>query len=165
MHLQALPRLEPNEEKPLFKLAARVPAHPKSISPVVERLMAGVRAWTYAPEKEFAIEIALREALANAILHGCGNDAKLSVECSVSCSKSGELCIVVRDPGPGFDPATVPDPLAEENVRSTHGRGLYLISQVMDRVWFERMGSEIHMVLRLAQSSAASAQAPGFSRS
>jgi hypothetical protein len=66
--------------------------------------------------------------------------------------------IVVRDPGPGFDPAAVPNPIAEENLYSTHGRGTYLIRQLMDEAWFERRGSEIHMALRQDSSSGASAR-------
>ena len=63
--------------------------------------------------KEFGfLELALWEALADAVIHGCGNDASKVVECSVSGSESGEVyTIVVRDPGPGFDPASIPSPV------------------------------------------------------
>jgi serine/threonine-protein kinase RsbW len=98
--------------------------------------------------KEFEVEIALHEALANAVVHGCGNDPAKVVECELSCVDAGELVIVVRDPGPGFDPASVPNPVAKENVHSTHGRGVYLMRQLTDEAWFTRGGSEIHMVVR-----------------
>jgi serine/threonine-protein kinase RsbW len=104
-----------------------------------------VRETQCAAGTEFEIETALREALANAVVHGCRNDPSKVVECALSCSQSGELIIVVRDPGPGFDPASVPNPVTGENVYSTHGRGVYLITQMMDDVRFERGGSEIHM--------------------
>jgi serine/threonine-protein kinase RsbW len=55
------------------------------------------------------------------------------------------MLIVVRDPGPGFDPAGIPNPIVGENIYSNHGRGIYLINQLMDEVRFERGGSEIHM--------------------
>jgi hypothetical protein len=67
------------------------------------------------------------------------------VECELSW-RDAELVIVVRDPGPGFDPLAVPNPVAEENLCSSHGRGIYLIRQLVDDVWFERAGSEIHIV-------------------
>ena len=51
----------------------------------------------------------------------------------------------MRDPGPGFDPASIPDPTIGENVFSEHGRGIYLVNQLMDEVHFERGGTEIHM--------------------
>ena len=128
-----------------FQLSVCVPGHRSSISPVVLSVMELARETKCAAGKEFEIETALREALANAVIHGCDSDASKVVECSVSCSESGEVLIVVRDPGPGFDPASIPSPVAGENVYSTHGRGIYLITRSMDEVWFERGGSEIHM--------------------
>jgi serine/threonine-protein kinase RsbW len=95
--------------------------------------------------KEFQIELALREALANAIVHGCGNDPSKNVEFCVACDETRGLLIVVRDPGSGFDPASIPSPITGQNVFSEHGRGIFLISQLMDEVHFERGGTEIHM--------------------
>jgi serine/threonine-protein kinase RsbW len=128
-----------------FRLTVCVPGHVRSISPLVQGVMVVARETECAAGKEFEIEMALEEALANAIIHGCGNDASKVVECSVSSSGSGQVTIVVRDPGPGFDPASVPSPLDGENLYSSHGRGIYLITQLMDEVWFERGGTEIHM--------------------
>jgi serine/threonine-protein kinase RsbW len=45
----------------------------------------------------------------------------------------------------GFDPNSVPDPTINQNMYETHGRGLYLINQLMDEVRYERGGTEIHM--------------------
>ncbi len=95
--------------------------------------------------KEFEIETALREALANAIVHGCKNDRSKKVQCCVRCDEERGLLIVVRDPGNGFDPFTLPDPSNGDNIYACHGRGIYLINQLMDEVKFERNGSEIHM--------------------
>lgn len=103
------------------------------------------RATKCSAGKEFEIEMALWEALTNAVIHGCENDASKVVECQVSCSESGEVSVVVRDPGPGFDPASIPSPVAGENLYANHGRGIYLIARLMDEVWFERGGREIHM--------------------
>jgi len=67
------------------------------------------------------------------------------VECCVACTESSDVVILVRDPGEGFIPSAVPNPLAGENVHATHGRGIYLINQLMDEVSFERNGAEIRM--------------------
>jgi len=98
-----------------------------------------------ASGKEFEVETALREALANAILHGCKNDTTKKVQCCVACDEQRGLLIIVRDPGSGFEPTEIPDPLCGENIYSNHGRGIYLINQLMDEVRFERNGTEIHM--------------------
>jgi anti-sigma regulatory factor (Ser/Thr protein kinase) len=55
----------------------------------------------------------------------------------------------VRDEGPGFDPASVPDPTDPENLLKTSGRGMYLISMFMDRVEHNESGSEIVMTKNL----------------
>ena len=152
-------RCEPEAERPFFHLGVCLGAHLSAISPVVEGVMEALKKLPCVVGADFAIETALREALANAVVHGCRNDAAQLVECTLSCNPCGEVHIVVKDPGPGFDPASVPDPLSEENVRSNHGRGIYLISRLMDRVWFERGGTEIHMVLE-PRLIGASAEAP-----
>ena len=83
----------------------RVPGRLEALSPAVEEVMAQVRQMECSRGKEFEIETALREALANAIRHGCGNDPDKTVEVCVACDPSRGMLIVVRDPGPGFDPA------------------------------------------------------------
>jgi serine/threonine-protein kinase RsbW len=127
------------------RLDITIRAHTDCISPVVEAILALARQMKCAEGKEFEIETAVRESLANAIRHGCGDDSTKQVECCVACDESQGMLIVVRDPGPGFDPASVPSPIMGENVYSNHGRGIYLISQLMDEVRFERGGREIHM--------------------
>jgi serine/threonine-protein kinase RsbW len=58
------------------------------------------------------------------------------------------LLIVVRDPGPGFDPTSIPSPVNGQNVFRHCGRGIYLIRQLMDEVSFDRGGTEIRMLKR-----------------
>lgn len=116
-----------------------------AITPVVAWVLRLVGELDYAAGKEFEIEMALREALANAILHGCKSDPDKKVECSVSADRDRGILIVVRDPGQGFDPSSLPTPTDESHLVSDHGRGIYLINQLMDEVKHERNGSEIHM--------------------
>ena len=66
----------------------------------------------------------------------------------MACDPECGLLIVVRDPGPGFDPTSIPSPVNGHNVLRHSGRGIYLISQLMDEVSFERGGSEIRMLKR-----------------
>ena len=129
----------------LVRLDVTVPADVKAISPLVERVLALAAEMECANGKEFEIETALREALANAIRHGCQGDSTREIECCVACDSKRGMLIIVRDPGEGFDPAQVPSPVVGENIFSSHGRGIYLINQLMDSVHFERGGTEIHM--------------------
>jgi serine/threonine-protein kinase RsbW len=136
---------EPEDEDAPARLRVQVPARLDAITPAVEHVMAVVGVMERARGKEFEIETALREALSNAIRHGCSNDDSKAVEVVLACDEKGEMVIVVRDPGPGFDPALVPSPTVGPNVYRHHGRGIYLINQLMDEVSFGRNGSEIRM--------------------
>ncbi len=129
----------------LVKVDLTLPGDVNAISPVVGKVMAIVNEMGCAGGREFEIELALREALANAIEHGSGHDPSKQVQCCVACDKDRGMLIVVRDPGPGFDPASIPSPTLGVNLFSTGGRGIYLINQLMDEVRFEKGGTEIHM--------------------
>jgi serine/threonine-protein kinase RsbW len=97
------------------------------------------------PESHFEVELALREALSNAVVHGGRSDTTKLVQLCVACDESHGLLIVVRDPGSGFDPSTIPSPVQGQTIYSSHGRGIFLINQLMDEVRFERGGREIRM--------------------
>jgi serine/threonine-protein kinase RsbW len=145
MQSGSLPIVEFDRKKLMTRLDVTLNADPSAINDVVAKVMETARKQECAAGKEFEIETALREALANAIVHGCKNDATKKIECCVACDEERGMLIVVRDPGNGFDPLAIPDPCNGENVYSNHGRGIYLINQLMDEVKFERNGAEIHM--------------------
>ena len=136
---------EKNDAPPSTHFEVMLAADISTISPVVNWVMHLVGEMEYGAGKEFQIEMALREALANAVLHGCKADPTKRIECCVTCDEHRGILIVVRDPGNGFDPAKVPSPTDEQNIFSDHGRGIYLINTLMDDVRYERNGAEIHM--------------------
>lgn len=142
----AVHRCDFDAEKLILRLDMTVQADVNSISTLVESILAITSEMECARGKEFEIETALREALANAMLHGCQGDPTKQVQCCVACDKDRGMIIVVRDPGNGFDPSRIPSPVVGENVYSGHGRGIFLINQLMDRVWYERGGTELHML-------------------
>jgi serine/threonine-protein kinase RsbW len=129
-------------------LDTEVPGDAAAITPAVDRVLELVRETGCARGKEFEIETALREALANAVRYGCAHNPGKMVQLSVACDPDRGMLIVVRDPGPGFDPAQVPTPVVGEQLFSHHGRGIFLISHLMDRVEFGRGGTEIRMLKR-----------------
>lgn len=143
--MEPVRRCEFDDRNLLLRMRQKIPANVGLITPVVDGVMDMVRGMGCATGKEFEVETALREALANAIIHGCGRDTSKEVEFVVACDESRGMLIVVRDPGPGFDPAALPSPIQGQEIFSTHGRGIYLINQLMDEVRFEKGGTEIHM--------------------
>lgn len=128
-----------------MRFEVSLPADVAAISPVVGWVMRLVGELDYASGKEFEIEMALREALANAVLHGCKGDPSQKIDCSVTCDRKQGILIVVRDPGPGFDPKSIPSPTEDSNLHADHGRGILLINKLMDEVKHEQNGTVIRM--------------------
>ena len=116
------------------RLSMVIPADINAITPVVDGVLEVARQMKSAEGREFEVETAVREAMANAIKHGCKGDSTKKIECVVACDQGGEILLVVRDPGADFDPLAVPDPTKPENLLSGHGRGLYMINEMMDDV-------------------------------
>lgn len=132
----------------LLRLDLTFEADVKAVTPVVERVLELAGEMSCSEGKEFEIELALREALVNAVIHGCGHDPTKLIQLTVCCDEARGMLLIVRDPGPGFDISTLPSPLHGENVFSSHGRGIFLINQLMDDVKILGKGTEIRMVKR-----------------
>jgi len=122
-----------------------IPADPTAISTVTDGVAQALRNKPGVVGHEFEIELALQEALANAIRHGCQCDRTKSIQCCVTYDGAGDVLIVVRDPGPGFEVTDVPNPLEGTNLFKGSGRGIFLINQLMDEVRFADGGRELHM--------------------
>jgi len=137
---------DPNKLK--LRVRVQLAAERQSVDPVVEQIMQAVREMKCVNGKEDAIELSLQEALANAVVHGAKEDPTKTVECLVACDEERGVLIIVRDPGEGFDPKGIPSCTVGENLYSNHGRGIFLINQLMDEVQFRKNGTEIHMVKR-----------------
>ena len=138
-------RWEFDSDDLFVRLDMTVSGDVKAITPAVERILGIIRQMECAEGREFEVETAVREALANAIVHGCKEDSDKKVQVVVACEESRGVLIIVRDPGAGFDPASLPSPVVGEAVMEDHGRGIFLINRLMDEVKFERDGTEIWM--------------------
>src|ERR1700730_18179717 len=115
------------------------------ISPFVDWLMSLIAGSGCVRGKEESVELALREAMSNAMLHGNRMDARKLVHVRCCCESTKGVFIVVRDQGDGFDPINVPNPLAVENLEAENGRGIHLMKLTMDEVSFKRGGTEVHI--------------------
>lgn len=142
------PEYDFDPEKLNLRVRVALAAERKSVDPVVAQVMQAVREMKCVNGKEDAIELSLQEALANAVVHGAKEDPTKTIECLVACDEQRGILIIVRDPGEGFDPSTIPSCTVGENLYSNHGRGIFLINQLMDEVKFRKNGTEIHMVKR-----------------
>lgn len=127
------------------KLNIVIPADTAAMQKVTAGVKDLLASKQWPPEEIVEVELAVQEALVNAIRHGCGNDPDKQVQCCVTFDATGELVIVVRDPGPGFDAAAVPNPLEGDNLFKGSGRGVFLINQLMDTVEFTEGGRKVLM--------------------
>jgi serine/threonine-protein kinase RsbW len=100
------------------------------------------------------IAMAVREAAVNAVLHGNAYDPGKKVTLDFE-NTGNDLVITIRDQGKGLDPASIPDPLAPENLLKTSGRGIFLIRSFMDEVQIHpsHTGTEIKLIKHVHGSS------------
>jgi serine/threonine-protein kinase RsbW len=91
-------------------------------------------------EAAFGIDMAVREAVTNAVVHGNEQDEQKAVELTLKSSPEA-VEITVHDQGQGFNPEEVPDPTESENIMKTSGRGIFFMRTFMDEVtWSIRPG-------------------------
>jgi len=136
-----------------IELERSLPSEVEAISPFVDQLMLLIRECGCIPKGETDVEIALREALANAIVHGNQEHPRKRVWVTCRCEPEG-VSIAVKDEGTGFDSKTLADPTAPENIGSVHGRGIYLMKALMDDVRFEEGGAAVRMRKSASQTPA-----------
>ena len=136
---------------PCIELERSLPSEVAAISPFVDKVMLLFRKCGCASEGESGVEIALREALANAIIHGNHQNPQKHVHVRLRC-KPDEVSIAVKDEGRGFDINTITDPTAPENTGAVHGRGIYLMKALMDDVRFEEGGVVVRMRKNIGQA-------------
>jgi anti-sigma regulatory factor (Ser/Thr protein kinase) len=122
-----------------------IPADPSAIPKVTDGVTHVLQEQGWPERDIMEVELALQEAVANAIRHGCRGDSSKTLECSVATDDHGEIVITVRDPGQGFDLASVPNPLDPDNLLKPSGRGIFLISGLMDDVQFADGGRQLRM--------------------
>ncbi len=127
-----------------------MPSEITAISPLVDRLMRLIEGSHCVCGEEPSVELALAEALNNAVVHGNRMDHQKLVQVLCRCELEKGVSVVVKDQGQGFDPDAVPDPRAAENIGADHGRGIWVMKSVMDEVSFERGGTEVRMRKRPA---------------
>lgn len=96
---------------------------------------------------QFRLKVVLAEAFTNAIVRGNREDRAKSVDVRAEL-RPDTIQVYVSDEGPGFDPASVPEPIVPDRLDETGGRGLYLIRKLVDDVHFNAQGNSICMTLR-----------------
>jgi anti-sigma regulatory factor (Ser/Thr protein kinase) len=155
VHTQSLSLPRNGHSVPFIELRQTVASQVAAISPLADQLMRFILRFRSADGSEIDIELALHEALANAVIHGNAESSSKRMYVTCRCYMDGEVSITVRDEGRGFDTRGVPDPTARGHLLFTHGRGIYLMKVLMDEVCFAEGGA---LVMMRKRSNAGSAE-------
>jgi serine/threonine-protein kinase RsbW len=97
------------------------------------------------------MSVAVRESVVNAIKHGNHQDAEKRVDLLFTIGEK-TLEVSIHDQGEGFDPSSIPDPLAQENLLKVDGRGIFFMKSFMDEVSYSfppEGGTLVRMLKRL----------------
>jgi serine/threonine-protein kinase RsbW len=91
------------------------------------------------------VELRVRTLLEESILNGWvhGNNCDPTARLTIGWRINDEFQLEVKDQGPGFDPATVPDPTTSENITRTSGRGIFIMKYFADGVRWEEGGTKL----------------------
>jgi serine/threonine-protein kinase RsbW len=143
---------------PSVELWQSLPSKVEAIEPVTQQLMRFISKFRNRDGSEASIELAVHEALANAVVHGNQLNSNKCLCVACRCYIDGEVSITIRDQGRGFDISSITDPTAPENQLSAHGRGIYLMQATMDEVHFDEGGVVVRM---RKKSNAGSAEDQG----
>lgn len=136
----------PNSE-PLAATIA-VPNEAAEVERAQTELVKAVEAMGYPKAAVFAIRLAVQEACANAFNHG-HKDLPPTATIEIGYQVGPDAVdITVTDQGPGFDPASIPDPTLDENLEQPSGRGLLLMRAYMTRVEYNDRGNQLRMHYR-----------------
>jgi len=120
----------PSRLKAGYKLAEALPAQ------LVKR---------FGFKEGFHLQVALAEALTNAVVHGNKNDPVKKVRMRSRVEK-GCLHIEIQDEGSGFNPEKLNSPLDSQNLMLEGGRGIFLMRCFCDNVYYEEPGNTVHMI-------------------
>jgi len=129
---------------PAFRERLVLASRREDIDSAAQRVLGAMERLGYDKASAFAVRLALEEALVNAVHHGNRNDPRRSV--TVNCDISDRQALFeVQDQGEGFDPRSVPDPTAAENLDIPSGRGLMLMRSFMAEVTIHPPGNRVSM--------------------
>lgn len=96
--------------------------------------------------------MSVREAVINAILHGNREDSTKRVLVEVDL-EGQDFVVRIEDEGEGFDPDSLPDPTAPENLLRPSGRGIFMMRQFADSIEYSfpsKRGTVVTMRKRIA---------------
>jgi serine/threonine-protein kinase RsbW len=114
----------------------------EEVMPLLEDVAAALAGLGYTPGDCMGFRVALEEAIVNGLLHGNGGDPAKRVRVRYHVGPEAVVA-EVEDEGPGFDPASIPDPTAPQNLERPSGRGLFLMRHYASWLRYHGRGNRL----------------------
>jgi serine/threonine-protein kinase RsbW len=128
-----------------WSLHEHIPSSSDSGHELIERYIKVLEQFGWEGRDLFHVQLAVEEAIVNAITHGNQESPDKTVEVELHVSRHA-TAIRICDQGCGFCPDDLPDPTDDEHLDSPHGRGVMLIKQLMDQVDYNACGNQVSML-------------------
>lgn len=126
-------------------LEQKIPSSLEIAHEMIEQLLSALTDAGWDGRDYFHVQMAIEEALVNAVRHGnCESPDKI-VELEFKVAQD-TVFLRIQDEGDGFDPTSLPDPRDDDNLDQTNGRGVMLINEMMNEVKYNSVGNEIKMI-------------------
>lgn len=132
-------------EPDFYTHCAVIPSDSAEAFQLQQHILGLLHSLQYDDNDIFAVRLALEEVFVNAIKHGNKCDPLKKVHIHYRVDPDG-FYIYVRDEGPGFSPADIPDPRRRDHLEEPNGRGLLLIRHYMNEVHYLENGTVVVMV-------------------
>ena len=132
-----------HSHSPILEIDSWLPSEIQDVSPTVERFMRLIGGSESVKGAERDVELALREALRNAVMHANQADSKTRVHIRCRCGPGKEISIVVTHQGKGFDFGKTIGKSRKSEPAGKDGGG-ELMKVAINKVSFERAGTEVH---------------------
>ena len=128
------------EERWIWSSDHLIPSRAGAGRPLLQELLEQLKRQLWVQHDIFSVQLAVEEALVNAIKHGNRLDHAKQVH--VACRVAPDLLRVeITDQGRGFDLAAVPNPTDPEHLEAPRGRGIMLMRSFMSRVQYNDLGN------------------------
>lgn len=128
-----------------WSLHEHIPSSSDSGHELIERYVRVLEQFGWEGRDLFHVQLAVEEAIVNAITHGNHQSPDKIVEVELHVNRQS-TSMRILDQGAGFCPEALPDPTDDENLETPHGRGVMLIKQMMDKVDYNALGNQVTMI-------------------
>ncbi len=122
----------------------KIPSDSEIAHAAIEQLIMAMEKLEWPGGDMFHVQMALEEALVNAIEHGNLRDKTKQVHVQFDL-QTDHVIISIEDEGKGFDHRNVADPTEDERLDKPRGRGVHLIRELMTESSYNDIGNKLSM--------------------